>query len=192
MALENFRRNWKIDIERKIVIFHKAFNKSHVNLEKWAYRKRRNKSFCNLNLPVLCCLLRALSTLIKASAWYLWSWKISVNEMGFWQILLKIKRFPILRSINTEATNFQVRLQFIITKWKVSVFGAFWSVFSRIWTEYVEIRSSFQKLLHCCYIYLHLFGVTYLKTRKWQIQRPVIQRRMVFCTLNFQTWKFFD
>ena len=35
-------------------------------------------------------------------------------EMDFREILLKIERASILRSIDTEATNFQVRLQFMV------------------------------------------------------------------------------
>ena len=64
-----------------------------------------------LNLPLCCCLLSVDGILKSASTWYLWRWKISSNE-DFWQILLKTERAPILRSMDTESSNFKVRLYF--------------------------------------------------------------------------------
>ena len=62
------------------------------------------------NLPLLCFILDVVGILIKASTWYLQSWKISANEIDFWQILLKIESAAILCSMDTEASSFQVML----------------------------------------------------------------------------------
>ena len=79
---------------------------------KWKDRQFTIKTFHILNLPLLCYLLRVEGKLINASTWCLWSWKTSTNEKDFWLILLKIEMATILRSMDTEASNFQVRLRF--------------------------------------------------------------------------------
>ena len=82
---------------------------------------------------------------MKTSTWHLRRWKISANEMEFRQILLKIERATILRSKNTEASNFQVRLQFMV---------AF-----RNWYFIA-------KTLHYCDSHLYLIRITYLRISK--------------------------
>ena len=71
--------------------------------------------------------------------------KVSGKEIDFRQILLKIERATILRSKNTEASNFQVRLQFMVA-FKNWYFMA--------------------KTLHYCDFHLHLIRVTYLRISK--------------------------
>ena len=55
--------------------------------------------------------MRVVDRLINASAWYLWSWKISANE-GFRQVSLNNERSTVLPLMDTEISNLLVRLHF--------------------------------------------------------------------------------
>ena len=82
------------------------------NIQQPVYRKA--KVFVTWICHCLAPFLHALGTLIKANALHLWSWKIPASEIDFWQILVEIERAAILRSIDTEVSNIQIRLQFMV------------------------------------------------------------------------------
>ena len=50
------------------------------------------KYLCNLNLPLLSCLLRMLCTLRKTNSWYLWRWEISAKQNDFLTITGKNRK----------------------------------------------------------------------------------------------------
>ena len=102
-------------------------------------------TFQTLNLPLPCFLLSEADTLIKAITWYLWSWEIPANKTDFWKILQQIERAAILRSSDTEALNFQVRLNLIVA---------------------FRNGTLLLKLVYCCYFHLHLIRLIYLTIRK--------------------------
>ena len=73
------------------IINNTKLNTTHFsNFDKsWKGRHFTIKTFQILNLLLTYCLLREIVRFIKASTWYLWSWKLLANDIGFWQILLK-------------------------------------------------------------------------------------------------------
>lgn len=75
------------------------------------WRMFQTQKFSNLNLPLSCCLLRAIRHINKSKCLIRLKFKNTSQRNGFltnFLFLLKIERATVLWSIDKEASNFQV------------------------------------------------------------------------------------